>query len=71
MKNTIFSNLVMQNVPRPVFMTFTKQNAGVDANKEDRQMKRMSNFQLNNIIVESTWWKKLCFYFHRYAWPST
>jgi polygalacturonase len=60
MKNMIFSNLVMKNVPRPVFMTFTKQNAWVDANKEDRPMKRMSNFQFNNIIVESTKGGKNC-----------
>ncbi|TDG36234.1 glycoside hydrolase family 28 protein [Pedobacter changchengzhani] len=53
MKNMIFSNLVMKNVPRPVFMTFTKQNAWVDANNEDRPMKTMTNIQFNNIIVET------------------
>lgn len=60
MKNMIFSNLVMKNVPRPVFMTFTKQNAWVDANNEDRPMKRMNNFQFNNIIVETALGGKNC-----------
>ncbi|MEO6837858.1 MAG: glycosyl hydrolase family 28 protein [Ginsengibacter sp.] len=53
MKNMIFSNLIMENVPRPVFMTFTQQNAWVDADNEVRPMKRMHDFQFNNIIVES------------------
>lgn len=54
MKNMVFSNLIMKNVPRPVFMTFTQQNAWVDANNEVRPMKRMNNFQFNNIIVETS-----------------
>ena len=56
----ILKQLMRQKLPRPVFMTFTKQNAWVDANKEDRPMKRMSNFQFNNIIVECTKGGKNC-----------
>lgn len=60
MKNMVFSNLIMKNVPRPVFMTFTQQNAWVDANNEVRPMKRMNNFQFNNIIVETSTRGKDC-----------
>lgn len=54
MKNMIFSNLVMKNVPRPVFLTFNSQNAWVDASEEQQPvMKRVYNIQFNNILVET------------------
>ena len=53
MKNMIFSNLVMKNVPRPVFLTFCQQGAWVDAPPELAPMKRVSNIQFSNIIVDS------------------
>lgn len=53
MKNMIFSNLVMKNVPRPVFLTFCQQRAWVDSPPELAPMKRVSNIQFSNIVVDS------------------
>jgi polygalacturonase len=53
MKNMIFSNLVMKNVPRPIFLTFCQQRAWVDAPRELAPMKRVSNIQFSNIVVDS------------------
>ncbi len=52
MKNMVFSNLVMKNVPRPVFLTFCQKNAWVDAGRELPPMKRVSNMQFSNILVD-------------------
>lgn len=54
MKNMVFSNLVMKNVPRPVFMTFCQQKACVDSPDEMYQMKSMSNFIFSNIIIDNS-----------------
>lgn len=54
MKNMVFSNLVMKNVPRPVFMTFAQQKACVDAPEEMYPMKEMKNFTFQNIIADNT-----------------
>lgn len=54
MKNMTFTNLVMTNVPRPVFMTFTQQKACVDAPEEMYPMKAMHNFIFNNIIADNS-----------------
>ncbi|GAF05428.1 glycoside hydrolase family 28 protein [Saccharicrinis fermentans] len=54
MKNMVFSNLVMKNVPRPVFMTFAQQKACVDAPDEMYPMKEMKNFIFQNIIADNT-----------------
>lgn len=55
MKNMVFSNLVMENVPRPVFMTFTQQRASVDTPEGVLEpLSRMHNFSFNNIIVDNT-----------------
>ncbi|WP_282036002.1 glycoside hydrolase family 28 protein [Saccharicrinis aurantiacus] len=54
MKNMVFSNLVMKNVPRPVFMTFAQQKACVDAPDEMYPMKEMKNFTFQNIIADNT-----------------
>ena len=54
MKNMIFSNLVMVNVPRPVFMTFCQQRAHVDAPMELAPMKAMNNFIFHSMIVDNS-----------------
>ncbi|WP_298474279.1 glycosyl hydrolase family 28 protein [uncultured Maribacter sp.] len=54
MQNMVFSNLVMKNVPRPVFMTFTQQKACVDAPEEMYPMQSMKNFIFQNIIADNT-----------------
>ena len=54
MKNMIFSNLVMKNVPRPVFMTFAQQRACVDAPEEMYPMKSMHNFLFSTIIADNS-----------------
>lgn len=53
MKNMVFSNLVMKNVPRPVFMTFCQQRACVDAPETMAPMKDMHGFIFSNIIVDN------------------
>lgn len=55
MRNMVFSNLVMKNVPRPVFLTFCQKNAWVDAPRgELPPMKRLRNLSFNNITVDSS-----------------
>lgn len=54
MKNMSFTNLVMSNVPRPIFMTFCQQRAGVDTPMEMAPMKSMHNFIFSNIIVDNS-----------------
>ncbi len=54
MKNMTFTNLVMKNVPRPIFMTFTQQKACVDAPEEMYPMKAMHHFIFNNIIADNS-----------------
>ncbi|TXE07238.1 glycoside hydrolase family 28 protein [Seonamhaeicola algicola] len=54
MKNMAFSNLVMKNVPRPVFMTFCQQRAGVDAPKEMLPMKAMHGFTFSDFIIDNS-----------------
>jgi hypothetical protein len=53
MKNMVFSNLVMTNVPRPVFMTLCQQRASVDAPEEMYPMGSMENFIFRGIIVDN------------------
>ncbi|UZO82299.1 glycosyl hydrolase family 28 protein [Aquimarina sp. ERC-38] len=53
MKNMLFSNIVMKNVPRPIFMTFCQQRAGVDAPQEVLPMKAMHGFIFNNMIADN------------------
>ncbi len=54
MKNMTFSNLVMKNVPRPVFMTFAQQKACVDAPEEMYPMKAMHHFIFDGIIADNS-----------------
>jgi hypothetical protein len=53
MRNMTFSNLVMHNVPRPIFMTFCRQRACVDAPQELAPMKAMRGFLFSDILVDS------------------
>ena len=53
MRNMVFSNLVMKNVPRPVFLTFCQQNAWVDSPNDYAPMKRVRNITFSNIMVDS------------------
>lgn len=53
MKNMVFSNLVMKNVPRPVFMTFCQQRACVDVPEEMYPMKYMGDMIFRGIQVDN------------------
>ncbi|TGV00977.1 glycoside hydrolase family 28 protein [Flavivirga rizhaonensis] len=53
MKNMVFSNLIMKNVPRPIFMTFCQQRAGVDTPEDMFPMKAMHGFIFNGLIVDN------------------
>ncbi len=54
MSDMVFTNLVMNNVPRPIFMTFCKQRACVDADQEVLdELKYMKRFIFSNIIVNN------------------
>ena len=54
MKNMQFSNIVMRNVPRAVFMTFNQWRMGVDSPKELPPMKAMSDFQFSHFRVDNS-----------------
>lgn len=55
MRNMTFSNLVMNNVPRPIFMTFTQQRASVETTEGTYEpLKRMHNFMFDTIIVDNS-----------------
>lgn len=54
MRNMVFSNLVMKNVPRPIFMTFCQQKACVDAPEEMAPMNEMGNFIFDGILVDNS-----------------
>jgi len=54
MKNMIFSNLVMENVTRPVFMTFCQQRACVDSPIELAPMKAMHHFIFQNMLIDNS-----------------
>ncbi|MDX2432498.1 MAG: glycoside hydrolase family 28 protein [Bacteroides sp.] len=54
MKNMVFSNLVMTNVPRPIFMTFCQQKACVDAPEEMAPMREMGSMVFDGIMVDNS-----------------
>ena len=54
MRNMVFSNLVMNNVPRPIFMTFCQQKACVDAPETMYPMDYMGGFIFSNIMVDNS-----------------
>lgn len=54
MKNMIFSNIIMKNVPRPIFLTFCQQRAGVDSPETMFPMKAMHGFSFNNMIIDNS-----------------
>jgi polygalacturonase len=53
MKRMIFANLVMVNVPRPIFMTFCQQRACVDAPYNMAPMKALRDMVFTNILVDA------------------
>lgn len=53
MKNMVFSNLVMRNVPVPVLLTFSQKRVWVDAPPEPAPMKNVSNIEFSHIIVDT------------------
>lgn len=53
MKNMTFTNLVMRNVLKPVFMTMSQHRAHVDAPEELAPVGRMQGFIFSNILVET------------------
>lgn len=55
MRNLSFSNLVMENVPRPIFMTFASQRCCTDIPEGTYEpLKRMHNMMFDNIIVDNS-----------------
>jgi polygalacturonase len=60
MSNMLFTNLVMKNVPRPVFLTFNKQNASFDAHGDPPPMNRVHDIVFSNISVEDSIGGKSC-----------
>lgn len=55
MKNMTFSNLVMENVPRPIFMTFCQQRMSVETPEGQLEpTKRMHGFYFNNIVADNS-----------------
>lgn len=54
MRNMTFTNLVMENVPRPIFMTFSQQRASADVPEGTCEpLKRMHNMVFSNIVVDN------------------
>ncbi|AWW29556.1 glycoside hydrolase family 28 protein [Echinicola strongylocentroti] len=63
MKNMVFNNLVMKNVPRPVFMTFAQQKACVDALEEMYPMEAMKGFSFDHLTIDNAEMdKNTCFF---------
>ena len=55
MINMVFSNLVMSNVPRPIFMTFCQQRCCVDTPEDELQpMNEMKGFVFDGIQIDSS-----------------
>lgn len=55
MRNMTFSNLVMENVPRPIFMTFCQQRACVDTPEGTFEpLERMHTMNFSNIVVDNS-----------------
>lgn len=54
MRNLSFTNLVMENVPRPIFMTFSQQRVCVDVPEGTYEpLSRMHNMVFSNIVVDN------------------
>ena len=53
MRNMIFSNLVMRNVPRPVFLILSRHRACVDAPEQLAPVGSMRRLVFSNITVDS------------------
>ncbi len=53
MRNMVFTNLVMKNVLKPVFMTLSQHRAAVDAPSELAPVGTMRGFIFSQIVVET------------------
>ncbi|MBK1875292.1 glycoside hydrolase family 28 protein [Pelagicoccus mobilis] len=53
MRNMVFSNLSMKNVPRPIFMTLCQQRACDDAPEEMYPMGEIRDVSFNNIVADN------------------
>jgi polygalacturonase len=54
MRNMLFTNLVMTNVPRPIFLTFGQQRAAKDAPPEVAPMKRVRGLTFSHLQVDNS-----------------
>jgi len=54
MKRMVFSDLVMENVPRPVFITLGRQRACVEAPRETPPVGALHDMVFSSILVDST-----------------
>lgn len=54
MRNMLFTNLLMVNVPRPIFLTHTSLRAFTDGEEEYPPMKTMGNLTFCNIHVDNS-----------------
>jgi len=55
MRHLVFCNLVMENVPRPVFITFCQQIACVEVPEgEYEPLKRMHDMAFSNMIIDNS-----------------
>lgn len=53
MRNMSFSNIIMRNVPRPIFMTFNSWRTGVDSPQPLPPMKTLCDMQFSHIRVDN------------------
>ena len=53
MNNLLFSNIIMRNVPRPVFVTFNSFPVRVDAPGPPPEMQSLRNLMFSNIRIEA------------------
>jgi hypothetical protein len=54
MHNLLFTNLVMTNVPRPIFLTFGQQRVAKDAPPELAPMKRVRDLTFSNLQIDNS-----------------
>lgn len=54
MENLLFSNIIMRNVPRPVFITFNSFPMRIDSPREPRPLQSLRNLVFSDMRIEST-----------------
>ncbi len=54
MRNMLFTNLVMTNVPRPVFLTFGQQRVAKDAPPELAPMRRVRDLTFSHLQIDNS-----------------